>query len=389
MKGFAFLALVACILPILAGAQQQVSCEPVGMHPALKEAGDRMRQRLKEKKFSSIEDELSDKLRRQEAGSYSDVTLHDTVAYATKGDTGLEPLLAEWVRQSPNSFVAHLSKGAHHVNMGFLKRGSGVSADTSAEQIAAMELEFSKAVSELKIAMELRPSSVLPYPLLMRVAAASGQTQAMRGLLAEAQRLSPGTVAARQQAIFYLTPKWGGTFEELDALAASLPGSALTEPRRRRVLYFVEMAKADHYQTVTKERTKEIDRYRQALQWCSDEVAWNMMEQAAYSIEDWKTVVEANTQLIAQGSRLGSALQRRGWAHENLGDMQNAIQDYAAAADTGETWAQAKLGYLLMVGTQVPKDLPRARKLFEAAAAKGNASARSNLERLANQSGTN
>jgi len=374
---------LAALLPALALAQP-AHCDPtprsVKEGPAA--TAGRLQQLLKDANFAAVEDELADKLRRSERGEYSDLLLYLDIFETAKADPALEPLLAQWTLRQPKSFVARLLKGNYHKIMGYARRGGRFADKTSTEQFAAMEAEFEKAVHELRAAMELRPQSALPQASLVGIARASVGNDAVRGLVAEAEKLDRGTMAARYTGLEALAPKWGGSFEEQDELLQRAAKAGLAAPKLRYLHYLAETTRANHHASVTKEKTREIAHYRQAAALCVSAEAWRRIVSAAYTLEDWKTVKEAATQQLVLEPGAGTTLQRRGWAHEKLGEYKDAVKDYEAAAELGEPWAQHRFGHLLMVGQGVPQDLPRARKLLEAAAAKGNANARGSLELL-------
>ena len=78
-------------------------------------------------------------------------------------------------------------------------------------------------------------------------------------------------------------------------------------------------------------------------------------------------------------------MSRRGWAVEKQGRLSDALPDYEAAANGGQSWAQNKLGWLYLRGEGVSIDKARARKLFGLAAAQGNQTAISNLQNMSKE----
>lgn len=199
--------LLLCLWPALALAQAVPECEPETDILVTAATGKRIKAALRNKQFAAVEDELNDKLKRYENGAYSDLTLLQELMSAADGDSALEPLLAQWAAEKPRSFFAHLLKGAHHYSVGYKKRGGGFTSATSAAQFAAMKAENVKALPEYKLAMNLRPNSGLVYAGLIQIAAADYGAEAVRGLLAKSIALDPKNMAARRQAISFLTPK--------------------------------------------------------------------------------------------------------------------------------------------------------------------------------------
>jgi len=376
--------LLMAFVPALSWAQPLPGCEWTALETDTI-ASRRIRALIKEKNFAAVEDELTDKLKRYERGEYSDLVLYGDVTNALRSDPALEPLLAQWAAEKPRSFFARWLRAEYHSAVGYAKRGAEFSSKTSAEQMAAMEAEFVKAAHEFKAARDLRPTSALPQAGLIGIARAVVGSGAVMDLAVEAERADPRNLSARRQAVYALAPKWGGSFEAMDQLVDRAAKVPVGGAQLRYLQYSVEMAKANHHDVVTKEKTKAIGHWRRAVGLCSSPTAWGHITRTAYDIEDWKTVKEAATHSVQSKPGVGTVLQRRGWAHEKMGEMGPAIKDYEAAAELGESWAQNRLGYYLMLGQHMPQDIPRARRLLESAVAKGNATAKTHLEWLNKQ----
>jgi TPR repeat protein len=377
------ISLVLCFAGNSALAQTASACEPAPESANdMSVAGDRIRQLIKEKRFAAVEDEFSDKVKRYGRGEYSDLHIYGMVYRATDNDVALEPLLSQWINEKPDAFAARLFRGAFHSSAGASKRGSETADKTSVEQFNAMEAEFKKAVTDLNVALELRPDSALPRAFLINVAR-SFSPDAVRSLMLEAEKADPANMSARYTSILALAPRWGGSMEDLDGIPARATG--LTEAQRRFLRYQVEMSKGSHYDEMRKEKATALTHYQQAAQICTSSNALWKASSMAYTLEDWLAVRELMDRYLAL--RTGAALgwERRGWAEEKLGKMPDAISDYEKAAELGEAWSQNKLGYMLMTGQHMQRNLPRARQLLESAAAKGNTNARANLEWLSRQ----
>ncbi len=380
------LFLLIALIPLVAQSQQLPGCELVVASNFVSPASARLRFLLKEKNFAALEDELNEKLTRYEQGQYSDLSLFRDMKSAVEKDVSLEPLLAQWVAAKPKSYFARVMKGLQHSYTAFEKRGSNFADKTSVEQMSAMRNEFDKALVEYKAALEIKPKFAIAMAGIMSPARALGGAEATTDVMTRSEREDSQNLSARNEAIFSLAPKWGGSFEALDAIVVRANQAKLSEASLRYLRYRVESEKANHFEVVTKEKNKSIQAWRRAAAHCTAvEIPWSNISRLATDIEDWATVQETANRAIAV-SNSPTAIQRRGWASEKLGQMPDAIKDYQAAADLGEPWSQARLGYFYMLGQHVPKDVLKARALLESAIAKGNAHARQSLDWLNRQS---
>jgi Sel1 repeat len=96
------------------------------------------------------------------------------------------------------------------------------------------------------------------------------------------------------------------------------------------------------------------------------------------AIADYTDAIEfAN----APADVVGHALCQRGYLFEtHRKDDARAMQDYLAAAERGNSWAQNKVGWWYLTGTELTKNVERAEHYFRLAAAQGNDEATQNLK---------
>jgi TPR repeat protein len=113
---------------------------------------------------------------------------------------------------------------------------------------------------------------------------------------------------------------------------------------------------------------------------CESAAPWRGIADAAFVLQDWEVRKTASTKVIFYYPSSGIDVFNRGWAHEQLGQFQQAIKDYEAASELGNDWAQNNLGWILFEGKHAEQDLQRAKLLFSASAAQGNSKAKRNLE---------
>lgn len=65
---------------------------------------------LREKKFAALEDSFKDREARTGKGEFRDQALYRLTKFADSAEPELEPLLNEWVRNNPSSFIAPLAR---------------------------------------------------------------------------------------------------------------------------------------------------------------------------------------------------------------------------------------------------------------------------------------
>ncbi|MCZ8092275.1 MAG: DUF4034 domain-containing protein [Acidovorax sp.] len=372
--------VLALLLPLVSRAQVIQPCDPSPESLVDNRSVAQLRELIQTKKFKGLEDALDDRLKRYEAGQYSDLALFLLIDGAVSpADASFDPILTQWIAERPRHLMARIVRANYHIGVAYKKRGSAVANQTSSEQFAAMDAEFAKAFTDLKVALEIRPNSPLAIAGLILIARATGDRSTVLGWIEEAERRDPANLSARWVAIKALDQRWVGDPEDIDLLVERAMKAPLASARRRTLQWKAEMTQGDYFYSMSKENTKAIVHYRKAASLCASSDALWKSSSAAYELENWAVVIDSVSEYLVQKPDAQRAYARRGWAKESLNRLPDAVSDYEKAAALGDDWAQNKLGYLLMTGNGVNKDIPRARKLFEAAAAQGNRHAPANL----------
>lgn len=339
---------------------------------------------LRDKKYLSLDDTLNDRHARMQKGEFTDETLARLTNFADSADPSLEPLLNEGVRTSQGGFMALLVRGKYHSAVAWKKRGSAFADKTSIDQTDAMAESFKKALADLVASKQKHPRSILPYPELMHIASAMGHSAEIYDILVRANDVAPQNLIARRMAVWRFAPKWGGSFDAMDKILMQSKTSQLSAINQRRLEYSVLMEKASHFKLVEKRPIEALPYYTQAAKLCDAYVAWGEVSGIQYDREDWPAVEAAMNQymrLYAGGTAWG--FNRRAWALEKQGRVKDAIADYERSVELGNDYAQNKMGYFYLTGNTVPKDLVKAKALFEKANTQGNKNAKTNLENMA------
>jgi tetratricopeptide (TPR) repeat protein len=345
---------------------------------------------LREKKFTALEESFKDREVRTNKGEFGDQVLYRLTKFTDTAEPELEPLLNEWVRVYPSSFIALLARGHYHEAVGWKKRGNKFSDNTSKDQFEAMSESFKKAAIDLTTSSKLKSSSVLPYPGLLQIISSISENKNERlDILIKANKIDPKNYIVRRMALYTFVPKWGGSFEEMDHIVAQSRNSTVSESDIRRLEFISIFEKASHFKSIEKRISEALPYFTQAAKLCDSYKAWAEVSNIQYIREDWVQVEAATNQYMRLRPDTAWGYNRRGWALEKQGRLKEAIVDYEKSSDLGNDYAQNKIGYFYMTGNGLPKDLSKARNLFEKANAQGNKNAKSNLESLSRMSSSN
>lgn len=100
-------------------------------------------------------------------GSISDEDLRSAFRHFYDGSPDLAAQYAAWVKDMPDSYVAHLARAIYYIRVGEASRGNMTIAYTSSAQLDGMDAAFATASAELEksLLFEKRPLLSVFYQL--------------------------------------------------------------------------------------------------------------------------------------------------------------------------------------------------------------------------------
>lgn len=140
-------------------------------------------------------------------------------------DDALRAELDGWVESGDASFAPHLARAAHYTAVGWASRGALAASKTSPEAFQKLGDALTLAGKDADKALAIHPKLEAARALLVRndKGLPKGSPSRAKALLAESERECPSCFALRFAYGYGRMPRWGGSFEELDAFAKSLP----------------------------------------------------------------------------------------------------------------------------------------------------------------------
>jgi tetratricopeptide (TPR) repeat protein len=160
----------------------------------------------------------------------------------------IRPTLDAWKRDSPHSAFAWAASGMAYVAMASHARGGAYMQETPPEQIEAMDRLLAQADGDLRHAIALDPAVTPAHRALIdagRMGFGEAYTSAaIRAGLAAA----PDNYSIYMAAMWAREPKWGGSLEAMDELAAQARTQAAANPLLKLLLAeraYYEVANCD------------------------------------------------------------------------------------------------------------------------------------------------
>jgi tetratricopeptide (TPR) repeat protein len=192
-------------------------------------------------RLDSLLDAAADSARRDY--HHESVLFGDYLAFG--GDTSLAAPLERWARERPQSAPARIARGAYLADMAWRARGTATSRDTPSESIRRMQVLFGQAVSAVDSALAWTPRSGAAYYVLLQTARAHGGLDSSRHYLEKGLEDIPESFGLRRQHMRNLSPRWGGSYAAMRALADESEKAAAGNPRLRSLAGYVLLDSAE------------------------------------------------------------------------------------------------------------------------------------------------
>lgn len=266
-------ALLACTALLGMGTAHAASCALVPSGQATLEDTQRA-DLLREFKFAELDNEIGRLHKKNIASDGTDLlTLRNLVSLQQMSGQE-ENLVRMWADERPQSFFAQLNAGIFYANRAFGARGVGAASQVSGGQWTQARALGGKALPYLQKAMALDPKSALPQSAMMGLAVLDGKSseRSPEQWLQAANQTDPKNLAARINAVNYLSPRWGGSFELLDHMVEQA-GKSLSVAGSHYLRYNVVLAKASHNEVIEKDKAKAQAFYKQARSMCDNSEA--------------------------------------------------------------------------------------------------------------------
>ena len=168
-------------------------------------------------------DELTQRVEATQAAFEADPGREEQVGqmwdtFATS-DPSVGPLLEAW-GAAADSYAPRVALGIHHRRSGWGARG--MRTNVSREQSDAMNAHFEQARKHLHRALEIHPRLAVAFEYLINIEKSDSANAESRRLVEEAARVCPSCVGPPFEHLFGLTPRWGGSYEEMERYLVEL-----------------------------------------------------------------------------------------------------------------------------------------------------------------------
>lgn len=247
--------------------------------------------------------------------------VYDAADALGTGEVELRPLLDAWVQASPGSFAPLLARGTYWVSRSQLRRGSKWAKDTPAQDFASMHAALPRGLADLERAAELRPKLVAA--MRQQIKASSEDS---RAIIERALRACPRCFQVRVAYLYELTPRWGGSYEEMSEFIRRTDQS---NPRAALLSGYIDLDRADQLR-----RDKDPLALTVAERACALGAHWEFLlgrARVQLALEKPEAALSDLNQAVALRPGYPALLFERARAHLRLKHWEEAGLDLRAA----------------------------------------------------------
>jgi tetratricopeptide (TPR) repeat protein len=187
--------------------------------------------------------------------------------------------LDSWVEQT-GSYIAYTARGIFKAQKGFQIRGGESIHDTPVNQLDEMIQYHKDAADDLLLAVNKNSTNMPAYVWLVSIGKASSMSFTPRQILEKAIENDPRSFYLRSKYMESLTPKWGGSYEDMANFIEELKGVFSLNPRLWALQGEVDAYKAEEYWRKKDYRTA-VEFYSSALKY-GDRIVWLEGRAACY-----------------------------------------------------------------------------------------------------------
>jgi len=143
----------------------------------------------------------------------------------------LKNLLERWLAASPKSAHALVAHGIYELAQASEARGEDTIANTPVKNLERMQKRLVKARADLEQAITINARIMPAYAHLIYVAKLDSDDALAEETMRKAISVDPATYYSRAELMGKYEPRWGGSYEAMDRLAASSAPLAAKNPR--------------------------------------------------------------------------------------------------------------------------------------------------------------
>jgi tetratricopeptide (TPR) repeat protein len=232
-----FLLASASVRPAGAGGLDPAVAARYAVVPDVEDWRPRL---YKEKDFDGVEKFVADHLKSfDDKGSDELTRFYESLATIDEAEvpaSTMKAVLDEWTRTRPQSHAARMALGHFHLHLAWRARGTGWGSDVMPGQRRVFKEKLESAQVDLEKAYAMDPKDPNSADLLVNLSRARGlPREKMEDYYRQALAADPGHRGARANKLEFITPRWFGSEEEVEAFGRECLKDSVKYPYAGRV----------------------------------------------------------------------------------------------------------------------------------------------------------
>jgi tetratricopeptide (TPR) repeat protein len=203
------------------------------------------------------------------------------------GNKEWEPFLNEWVNRFPNSYAPYVARAFYYIRVGWDIRGSRWASETSSQQFSSLEKYLRLASDDLAQALKINSHLVVCFEKIITIAMHFSDADMKRKALDEALKICPGCLSVRVAYMWSIFPRWGGSYEEMEAFADEAKQYVQYNSQLRLLKGYIPFDKGSLY-ALQGDYEQAIKLYDQALSFGERARFYEYRGNAYYHTDDYK-----------------------------------------------------------------------------------------------------
>lgn len=265
-------------------------------------------------------------------------------------DPALQQYLDSWITSYPNSYFAFLSRGIYWMRHAELSRGGDYSNNTQTRQKLGMDHYQQIALADIHKAAELDTNAFLPYSYMMSIGRSRRDKDAYLTARSEGLARYPESFILRNEILFSLQPKWGGTEGELDLFLDETSRYAKVNPELQSLLGYKDLIKGDVMKN--DDRQAAIAFYDAAIEWGGNDYMYFSRGKNHYYKGDYQQALSDFNRALTFYPQHYLSLRYKAWALYKLKKYKQAITIFELALQIDKLAPGANYGLAYTLSSQ-------------------------------------
>jgi tetratricopeptide (TPR) repeat protein len=293
--------------------------------------------------FKSLTEKMEEMQRAYEQDSREESNVFKVYSVFARSNPLYETLLNEWIAYDPAVSSPYAARAEYYYSCAFAARGTGRAKNTSESQFAGMNRYFSLALDDIKSALKINPNVDVCYAMLIKIGMATGDDALKLNSLKQALKNNPCGYEVRSAYLFSLTPRWGGSYNQMQEFVDEAERTAYQNPdiKKLKALILADQAGMLLYQD---QYDEAIRLYTEALRISENAGFYAQRGDCYYDLRQYRKALDDYDHAIALDSMDPDYLRKKAsvlYEQNRLTDAQELIEQ-AEKLDPNNKWIRKK-----------------------------------------------